>query len=145
MEASRKKSKWFVDNSWWLLPPILVADILIAVIFIRSGSFTSDSIDPILVLVVIELSIIGVIRKESLQYLDLRSPVYRVQGKLIKEKHYRKRGVDYSVIVRQQKFSDKECPDLPSVFDKFETGDEVVVEYSPHTKHVWKMYKTQDI
>src|SRR3989344_3109973 len=104
---------------------------------------TEDVIQPVYAfLLAVQLAIAGIAANETPIYRDLRSPVFRVQGKAIKEKIQRKGGYDYFVTVRRIKFSADNSPEIKDVFETFENEDEVAVEYSSHTKRVWKMYKT---
>jgi hypothetical protein len=76
--------------------------------------------------------------------LDLRSPVFIIQGKLrrtdvISDIHHEKEawGVR-DLVIRVENYPELLKEDLNE-------GEEVKVEYSPFTKHVWKIYKTEDI
>lgn len=83
--------------------------------------------------------------KEQARYQDLRAPIFRVQGEIIKEKIRGRHSTKYYITVRRIKFSEEQYFSLSKVFDEFHDGDEVAVEYSPYTKHVWKLYKTPDL
>ena len=86
-------------------------------------------------------------RNKNDYYLDSRSPVFRVQGNVFKQIiPTSKRGRRHLLLrVRNQGFTEKSSPDLEKFFDSIKEGDEIAVEYSPRTKHVWKIYKTQDL
>src|SRR3989344_4278386 len=139
-----KTSKLIVDNIWWILTVMLAIDSLgVYWIFNSEPKFTEDVIQPVYAfLLAVQLAIAGIAANETPLYRDLRSPVFRVQGKAIKEKIQRKGGYDYFVTVRRIKFSADNSPEIKDVFETFENEDEVAVEYSSHTKRVWKMYKT---
>jgi hypothetical protein len=93
-------------------------------------------------IIVIQLFLFGVAFKANRMYLDLRSPVFRVQGKAIKDF----RGKYLSVTVRNLKFSKSYFNwDLENLSSRFKNGSEVAVEYSPRTRKVWKIYSTKDL
>jgi len=91
----------------------------------------------------LELGVVGVAFMEKDFYLDLRSPVFRAQGALIKNFSDKKRGY---IIVRGLKFTSNFGNEpLHFLTKDFKEGDEVAVEYSPRTKQIWKIEKTKDI
>ncbi len=153
-------SKKIVDNIWWLLLLFVIIDVaMIFALFqastnqylINFFSITGDNdfggaVTAVFVFVVIiQGAIITTALQEVPRYLDLRSPVYRVQGRAIKEEVARRYGKDYYITVRRIKFSDQNYHLLQDFYSTIREEDEVAVEYSPRTKHVWKMYKTQDL
>ncbi len=94
----------------------------------------------------IGLFIFSLILDEKDTYLDLRSPVFRVQGSVIKSTGKSKfRYKRYFVTVRKKHFSDADYLELPGFFEQIKDGEEIAVEYSPRTEMVWKMYKTTDL
>ena len=75
----------------------------------------------------------------------MRSPVYKVQGRAIKERVMTKNRTYYYITVRKIKFSDLDYIEMVDFFDAIKDKDEIAVEYSPRTKHVWRMYETEDL
>ncbi len=79
-------------------------------------------------------------------YLDSRSPVFKVQGEAFKQILYIEDGKTHILLkVRNQNFDETSSQDLEEFFNTIKEGDEIAIEYSPRSKHVWKMYKTQDL
>lgn len=139
-------------NRVWLAILFLLMDYVYALIFrytfdLQKTNFPSFSIFFFFVLLIgfvltiFQLVTLEEYHKENDYYLDLRSPVFKVQGKLIKEVLDEKR---HLLIVRGLKFSARELYSIKEDHHLKE-GDEIAVEYSPRTKHVWKIYKTEDI
>lgn len=79
--------------------------------------------------------------KDSKYDLDRRAPVFKVQGKL----HKQERKADYYVEVPEKwyvkgvEINEDNYP--PIKFKNFKKDDELVVEFSPHSKHVWELYR----
>ncbi len=92
---------------------------------------------------------ISQVSKKNDFYLDSRSPVFKVQGRAFKQVLYRggdKKDKNHILLkVRDQNFDENSSRDLEEFFSIIKDGDEVAIEYSPRTKHVWKMYKTEDL
>lgn len=80
------------------------------------------------------------LRERSI-YLDLRSPVFKVQGKIFPQES----DGSYSFKVKGLKFNLSMNSELGSTYAKFNSFEEVIVEYSPRTRHVWRICKTEDI
>lgn len=84
--------------------------------------------------------------KKNDVYLDYRSPVFKVQGKAIKQVLYKESEKNHILLkVRNQNFDETSSQDLEEFFNAIKEGDEVAIEYSPRTKHVWRMYKAKDL
>lgn len=136
-----KTSYKIVNNIWWLLPLIVIVDIFFVVWIFNAPSidYLNKVIEPIFFLSFpIQLLLASLAAKEISLYLDLRSPVFKVQGKVVnltKTKY----GIKFKVKSIGFRVREK---DLTVNLINY---DEVVVEYSPHTKHIWKIYKTEDI
>lgn len=78
-------------------------------------------------------------------YHDLRVQVFKAAGKLIKEKTSYIGAKKYTIIVRGVEFSHDSLVDVIEAVEQLGDGDQVAIEYSPSTKHVWKIYKTEDL
>lgn len=88
------------------------------------------------------------ISKKDDYYLDSRSPVFRVQGNVFRQVLYtgKKTGKRHLLLkVRNQSFNGAYNYEFENFFGSVKEGDEIAVEYSPRTKHVWKIYKTHDL
>jgi len=142
-----RTSKMIMDNGILLILVFGLFDILgMFWILNSSREALNDIIFPVYTIgFLIQIALAGVAAKEMPRYLDLRSPVFKVQGQVIKEKIKNRRSTDYYVTIRRIKFSEEDYPSLSQFFYEIQDGDEIAVEYSPRTKHVWKMYKTEDI
>lgn len=146
-----KGSKRIVDNGWWIICLFLFIDIGIVIWILNSTDpeFTEKVIGRIAAFALFfQLILAAVAAKEIKFYQDLRSPVFKVQGRAIKEIYNSlggKRDNRYWITVRKIKFSHENYPDMLDFMKTIKDGEEIAVEYSPHTKHIWKMYKTADI
>lgn len=109
---------WFMS----LLPFVLGATVLLVFASVRAISNYFKRDDP---------------------YYDLRAPVFRVQGRLIKEESMFGERKIANFIVRGIKISNQDL--IKASHRLFKDGDEVVIEYSPRTGHVWKFHKTEDL
>ena len=81
--------------------------------------------------------------------LDRRASVFRIQGRITKAIKEARQG-DFvelipQVFVRGLKITPENYPPLLAIEKDFENDDEVVAEFSPHSKHVWNLYKTEDL
>lgn len=77
-------------------------------------------------------------------YQDLRSPVFEVRGRLIKkilEENKQFKETHMAFIIRGVEFDSFENPQIRANWEKWIEGEEVRVEYSPFTKHIWKTEK----
>ena len=151
LEKKHRWSQLILNNLWWLIPLFIIVDIFLGINLFRYWSDyashrTGRYITEFAAFVFfIQIYLGSLAAAEGIWYSDLRSPVFRVQGKVIKEKFVRRSGTDYYVTVRKIRFSDTDYPDLKGMFEYLQDGDEIAVEYSPRTKRVWKMYKTEDL
>lgn len=82
-------------------------------------------------------------------YLDSRSPVFSISGRLTKNKT---RPMNPELFRPEPYFfvrGIKITPDRNSLIklhdQEFREDEEVTVEFSPRSKYVWKMYKTEDL
>lgn len=139
-----KNAEWFRNKFWFLIPLFLFIDVLFVYGFITGLISLSDKIDSFFFLIIIEVLLILYGLSYWKKYLDLRSPVFRVQGKAIKEKVSGERDVSYYLTIRNIRFSEKNYDELRTFFDSINDEEEVVVEYSPRTKHIWKIYKDKE-
>jgi hypothetical protein len=146
---------------WILAPLFLIADIYLIYTLppIVRESISSTVMNPIStdnflllffgsVIIPLQLWFLQISLREYPSTLDLRSPVFGVQGRAVKTTDGNKgnQPMYYYLTVRGVRFTSQFNNDLVrETFDSFEEGNEVAVEYSPRTKHVWKIYKTEDI
>jgi len=145
----QKRSRRIVNNAWWLITVFGILD-AVGVFWVLNSTYeyVEDVILPVYsVPLVLQFLLFYTASLEWPRYQDLRSPVFRVQGKLIKEEHLSKKGdiYKYTIFVRGKKFSSYGLGDVTSVVHGLHNGEEVAVEYSPHTRNIWKIYKTPDI
>ncbi|MDP2633060.1 MAG: hypothetical protein Q8P25_05070 [Candidatus Curtissbacteria bacterium] len=84
---------------------------------------------------------IGLIFKENSMYKDLRSPVFRVTGSLLKFLTTKRKRKIKKFVIRGVPFDSEENRDIENFWDKWNEGDKVYIEYSPFTKHIWKIEK----
>lgn len=89
-------------------------------------------------------TVIKYFQKQNI-YHDLRVQVIKAAGKLIKEETSYKREKKYTIIVRGVEFPHDSLVDVREVVEHLSDGEHVAIEYSPSTKHVWNIYKTEDI
>lgn len=84
------------------------------------------------------------LRKNDLDK-DLRSPVFAVKGELLKGKvRQRNRILNnplYTFFIRGVEFNNKENTQIDKYWSDWGEGAIVFVEYSPFTKHIWKIEK----
>lgn len=72
---------------------------------------------------------------------DLRAPVFVLKGELLKwEMKQKDKTINYFT-VRGVDFSDKENPQVDIYWKDWAEGTVLKVEYSPFTKHIWKIDK----
>lgn len=133
-----RESKLIGENLVLIVIAFILIDLVLISLFLLNIPF-------LLFAIILEGTAISLGLKERSRYLDLRSPAFRVQGKAIKEKISGKRRDYYYLTIRKIKFSEENYKDLSNFYFTINDQDEVAVEYSPRTKHVWKMYKTQDL
>lgn len=143
LEDSHRNLKRVVDNGWWLFFFFGTFDVAGIFLILRFGlEFTKDVVAPAYsIAFIIQFFLVGLAVKERPTYLDLRSPVFRVQGQIIKEKIQGRYGPRFYITVRRIKFSESNASELPRLFDNLIDGNEIAVEYSPRTKRVWKIFK----
>lgn len=144
--SKRRWSGIVLNHIWWLAILFSVFDIILILKLIDKFAFLGDPIlvSTFAIVLAVQWVIISVALAESKHYFDLRSPVYRVQGKVLlglllpqSSKSIEIRGVKFDIA------------SISGLVDKiqggyFKNGDEVVVEYSPRTKHVWKLNKAEN-
>ncbi len=156
-KLSRNFSR-FKNFPWAIIPFLLVIDVFLMITLppiIKELIDTNPlNLQESLILffgpLVIPLQawIIQISLRERPSYLDLRSPVFGIQGRAQKATDGKKgdQPFYYYITVRNIIFSSQFNNDeVRKIFDSIQEGDEVVVEYSPRTKHVWKIYKAEDI
>ena len=79
-------------------------------------------------------------------YLDSRSPVFRIQGSALSEVIFYQDGKPHNALhIRGKTFAGDELEQVKNILSSIKEDKEYAVEYSPRTKHVWKIYKTEDI
>lgn len=79
--------------------------------------------------------------RENNLYKDLRAPVFGVRGELLKREVRSKRVTLNYFVVRGLEFSDVENPQIDIYWNDWNEGDTINVEYSPFSKHIWKIEK----
>lgn len=89
-----------------------------------------------------------VMLKTDNAYIDSRSPVFKVQGKalvdrLLKRKEDKR--IYYTLNIRGYTFGGDQLNGVLADLPQAKIWPETAVEYSPRTKHVWKIYKVEDI
>jgi hypothetical protein len=143
LKGFHNTSKLVTDNLWWLLPGSIIVDLLIFWFLYTYPEMDEDLRDVFFLPFAIQFLLISLALKEVPRYLDLRSPVYRVQGKFLEGGSTKS---TFVFKVRGVKFKISHTS-AAALFrrEKLKEEDEVAVEYSPRTKHVWKIYKTPDI
>ena len=138
----------------WTLPITLIVDIVLFVIYIYIGNlniyrpqdFQSFVVVPLMIIMPVQVFQTVLALKEFPIYLDLRSPVFRTKGKVVKETRDfvdkdRKPTTLYVVHVKELGSAFSENSKYKEVFDKLKDGDKVAIEYSPRTKRAWNFYK----
>lgn len=81
--------------------------------------------------------------KEEKLYKDTISPVFGISGVLVKRSLISNRGDVYTgaFVIRGIKFESDENPQVEGLWDSLKDGDRLSIEYSPFTKHIWKIEK----
>lgn len=131
---------WVKINHYTI--PLNVAIILFGLYLgVQKGYFNNDDYFELMVYpVAILVGQISLIFSEGRIYNDLRSPVFVVRGELIKVLKERRKRRDLKVfVVRGVHFNSDENMDVGYYWDKWTDGDRVYIEYSPFTKHIWKI------
>lgn len=140
-----KNSQRIRDNFWILIPIITIFDVYFLFEIITGKiDIAKLNFENVFYIVAIEIILIAYGLDYWSRYLDLRNPVFRVKGKAIKEIVRGEHATFHYITVKNLKFSDFDYNNFPAFFDSIEDKDEVIAEYSPRTKHVWKMYKAKD-
>lgn len=141
--SRHKTVKFWVGINHFTIP-INLAVIFVFVYFgFKNNLFeSSDYIKLLLVPVLILAFQIRAIFAEQRMYFDLRSPVFAVKGGLIKYIVNRgKRGPRKVFVIRGIEFNDRENPQIDKYWSGWGDGATVYVEYSPFSKHIWKIEK----
>ncbi|HKZ34352.1 MAG TPA: hypothetical protein VJ179_00585 [Patescibacteria group bacterium] len=83
---------------------------------------------------------------ERVYYKDLRSPIFSVTGKMVKEVEYAtamfsqtQTESKVTIIVRGVEFTNLNNPDIDSLIEPFQKDDFVTIEYSPASKKIWSV------
>jgi len=133
LENLVKNSARIKNNAWWLLPLFLLVDLLLAwwlKTALDLGAFDVGDFNKRILIysivaplfVFIQLYLIRLYCSEKDRYLDLRSPVFRVQGQAIKEETQRSQGHNVYgpqtfITVRRITFSNVDFPDMADFFE----------------------------
>lgn len=141
--SKHKTVKFWVGVNHFTIP-INLAIIFVFVYFgfkkslFESNNYVELSFYPVLILGVQILAVFA----EQRMYFDLRSPVFAVKGELIKYiVNKGKRGPQKVFVIRGVEFNIKENRDVEYYWNRWSDGDNIVVEYSPKTRHIWKIEK----
>lgn len=138
-------------NKIWLLVPLFFT---VDVLFYKLSSFIIENAPAsfpfspsiTLLIIIFSQSILVLYGLSNWPYyLDSRSPVFRVQGKALKHLVEGSHSNLHYITIRDITFYPIDYPNFVDFFNSINDIDEVVVEYSPRTKQVWKMYKTEDL
>lgn len=80
---------------------------------------------------------------------DLREKVFRVEGNVFKERVARGLGLPYGYVVTVRgaefNFDELSAASLVNFYNTIDQKDHISVEYSPNTKHIWKISKTPEV
>ena len=148
LEKNFRFSLTLRNNFWWVVSGSLIADFLFLYTLYKfifenkAGEFFVWSVLLFTILASLQISIVTIALKVTDRYYDLRAPVFKVQGKAVLSKTQKE---SFCIRVRGVFFNSAEQPDLSSALENIDLAEEIPVEYSPRTKHVWKIYKTEDI
>ncbi|MBI2327026.1 hypothetical protein HYU92_01800 [Candidatus Curtissbacteria bacterium] len=113
-------------------------------LFVQKENFTGIGLYLILfpiILLFIYVNFRKKIIRESVLYKDLRSPIFKVKGKLTKKGINDKFKAVNNLIVRGIWFGDEENPQIDMYWEEFDEGNFVEIEYSPFSKHIWSIKK----
>ena len=130
-------------------PVIIPANLLlIAIIFIvgLQNNLLHETVFLLVLYIltsVLALQVRYTLRERKI-YSDLRSPVFKVEGELLKRfKGTGSKGKSpkRSFTIRGVQFNNDENQLIDENWEKWSDGDTVSVEYSPFTKHIWKIEK----
>lgn len=143
LKSKHKTVNFWVSINHYTIPLNLLV-IFLAIFFgIKNDLFTKDDdysdllVYPIAILYVQLLAIFT----ERRIYSDLRSPVFTVSGELIKVEKRRKKKNKKIFVIRGLEFDNDENSDVAHYWDKWFDGDKLHIEYSPFTRHIWKIEK----
>lgn len=95
-------------------------------------------------IVILLLLLLGNKREYDNIKRDSIDKVYKLSGTVFKHRHFGTND-DRTLQVGDVKFDFQYAVDftfLSSFYDSVKNGDIVIVEYSPRTKHVWKIYNS---
>lgn len=128
-----KFPRWVLHNRFWIIAAFIIMDLVL---------LATDVFAPFIIFALaIEIYLLFKAHLATEYSLDFVSPIFRVQGQALKKIIKSRYSTYYYLTVREVTFSNKEYPQLPNFLFHINEEQEVSVEYSPHTKHVWKMYK----
>jgi hypothetical protein len=147
LRSVHKRLQWIAGKISLLVILFIFIDVVffLAITWSVLSSIIGEVVMILVLVLIFEGWVIVEAFKERKRYLDLRSPVFKVQGKAIKGLTTGEERDNYYIIVRSIKFSDRNYGGMKNFYRSIKDEDEVAVEYSPRTKHVWKMNKTQDL
>lgn len=140
------KNSLLVKEKFWLIIPIF----LVIDGFILKWLWNNEVLEEGMIHVAgwtffLEGAVIIYGLKHWQRYLDLRSPVFKTQGKAIKQVVHGNNKTSYFITIRRLKFAKANLAKIEEFYNSIDDFDEIAVEYSPRTKQVWKIYKTEDL
>lgn len=136
------KNAQFLHQSLWFIVVLCgILDAIMIWFIIEYKPFIEQAIQFVVPIFIGEAILFTKAARHENLYLDLRSPVFRIAGHVIKEQSKGKNRTRYYLDVRDIEFSDEEFPELAKIFDKIHNNDRMEIEYSPRTKYVWSWKK----
>lgn len=138
-----------VQLSHYIAPLFAIAFLALAYFVYKDWDLIKNDSDYLLEIIVKPvLMVAGILSILYYKYVrennldkDLRSPVFAVRGELLKKEVRRRNSVSNSFFVRGVEFKDRENPQIDLFWKDWGEGAMVNVEYSPFTKHIWKIEK----
>jgi len=128
----------------YLVGMITVGIFAFSLLYLTSGFVYSSVFVILLMLWTLAMSLAFAI-SEGRVYLDLRTPVFQVAGKAKVGKMQLENTLSYSLEVRGIVFDQQTNPDFVNEFSRLRDGEQVVVEYSPNIKRIWKLQKLENV